>query len=80
MSRQDEADKRRWTGYERFDTVVIGGGQTGLTVGHHLVQRGQSFVIVDANERVGDSWRQRWDSLRLFTPACYDGLPGRPFP
>jgi putative flavoprotein involved in K+ transport len=65
---------------ERFETVVIGGGQTGLTVGYYLAQFGQPFVIVDAGERIGDSWRQRWDSLRLFTPACYDGLPGWPFP
>lgn len=65
---------------ERFDTVVIGAGQTGLTVGYHLRQRDVSFVILDANERIGDSWRQRWDSLRLFTPARYNGLPGWPFP
>lgn len=65
---------------ERFHTVVVGGGQTGLTVGYHLALRDQSFVILDANERVGDSWRQRWDSLRLFTPARYNGLPGWPFP
>ncbi len=67
-------------GRERFDTVVVGGGQTGLTVGHYLALRDQSFVILDANERVGDSWRQRWDSLRLFTPARYNGLPDWPFP
>lgn len=65
---------------EYFDTVVVGGGQTGLTVGYHLALRGQSFVIVDGHERIGDSWRQRWDSLRLFTPARYNGLPGWPFP
>jgi putative flavoprotein involved in K+ transport len=65
---------------ERFETVVVGGGQTGLTMGYHLAQRDQSFVILDANERIGDSWRQRWDSLRLFTPARYNGLPGWPFP
>ena len=65
---------------EHFTTVVIGGGQTGLTVGYYLAQFGQPFVIVDASERIGDSWRQRWDSLRLFTPACYDGLPGWHFP
>jgi putative flavoprotein involved in K+ transport len=68
------------TNCKRVETVVVGGGQTGLTVGYHLALRGQSFVILDANERVGDSWRQRWDSLRLFTPARYNGLPGWPFP
>jgi len=65
---------------ERFETVIVGGGQAGLAVGYHLVRRRQRFVILDANQRVGDSWRQRWDSLRLFTPARYDGLPGMPFP
>lgn len=66
---------------ERFDTVVIGGGQAGLSVGYHLSRRDRSFVILDANERIGDSWRRRtWNSLRLFTPARYDGLPGWGFP
>ncbi|MGH2534690.1 MAG: flavin-containing monooxygenase [Thermomicrobiales bacterium] len=65
---------------ERFETVVVGGGQAGLAVGYHLARRGLPFVILDANERIGDAWRKRWDSLRLFTPASYDGLPGMPFP
>src|SRR6266511_6287684 len=65
---------------EQFDTVVIGAGQAGLSVGYHLARRGQRFVILDANQRIGDTWRKRWDSLRLFTPARYDGLPGWPFP
>ena len=68
-------------GVERFDTVVIGGGQAGLSVGYYLKKRGRSFVILDANERIGGSWRTRtWNSLRLFTPARYDGLPGWRFP
>jgi putative flavoprotein involved in K+ transport len=65
---------------ERFDTIVVGGGQAGLAVGYYLVEQRRNFVILDAGERVGDSWRGRWDSLRLFTPARYDGLPGMPFP
>jgi putative flavoprotein involved in K+ transport len=66
---------------ENFDTVVIGGGQAGLAVGYFLKKRGRSFVILDANERIGGSWRTRtWSSLRLFTPARYDALPGWPFP
>jgi putative flavoprotein involved in K+ transport len=65
---------------ERFETVVIGGGQAGLAAGYHLKRRELPFVILDANERVGDAWRKRWDSLRLFTPAKYDGLPGMRFP
>lgn len=63
-----------------IDTVVIGGGQAGLAVGYHLARQGRSFVILDANERVGDAWRNRWDSLRLFTPARFNGLPGMDFP
>lgn len=65
---------------ERFDTVIIGGGQAGLATGYHLKQRGLPFVILDSQERVGNAWRTRWDSLRLFTPARYDKLPGLPFP
>jgi len=64
----------------RFQTVVVGGGQAGLAVGYHLARRGLPFVILDAHERIGGAWRKRWDSLRLFTPARYDGLPGMPFP
>lgn len=65
---------------EDFHTIVIGAGQAGLSVGYHLAKRHRPFVILDANERVGDSWRQRWDSLRLFTPAMFCGLAGMPFP
>ena len=67
-------------GSERFETVIIGGGQAGLAVGYHLARRERSVVIVDANQRIGDSWRERWDSLRVFTPARYDALPGWSFP
>ena len=65
---------------ERIQTIIIGAGQAGLSVGYHLARRGQSFLILDAHDRVGDTWRKRWDSLRLFTPARYDGLAGIPFP
>jgi putative flavoprotein involved in K+ transport len=65
---------------ERFETVIIGGGQAGLTAGYYLAKHGRPFVILDANERIGDAWRKRWDSLRLFTPAVFSGLPGLPFP
>ena len=65
---------------EHIETVIVGGGQAGLSTGYHLARRGLPFVILEANERIGDSWRKRWDSLRLFTPARYDGLPGRRFP
>ena len=65
---------------ESVETLVIGGGQSGLAVGYQLTQRGLPFLIVDANERVGDAWRNRWDSLRLFTPNFFNRLPGLPFP
>jgi putative flavoprotein involved in K+ transport len=71
---------RSTAGSEQFEVVVIGGGQAGLSVGYHLQQQGRDFVVLDKNERIGDSWRKRWDSLRLFTPARYSGLPGLPFP
>jgi len=65
---------------EHVDVVVIGAGQCGLSVGYHLARKGVKFVILEARERVGDIWRSRWDSLRLFTPARFDGLVGMPFP
>ncbi|MGH2450808.1 MAG: flavin-containing monooxygenase [Candidatus Limnocylindria bacterium] len=65
---------------ESFQTVVIGGSQAGLSVGYHLARQGQAFVILDENERIGDAWRNRWDSLRIFSPAFVSGLPGFPFP
>jgi putative flavoprotein involved in K+ transport len=65
---------------QHVETIIIGGGQAGLAMGYHLARRGRPFVILEANDRIGDSWRNRWNSLRLFTPARYDGLPGLPFP
>jgi putative flavoprotein involved in K+ transport len=67
-------------GPETFDTVVIGAGQAGLSAGYHLRKAGRSFVILDGNARVGDNWRERYDSLRLFTPAWAIKLPGWRFP
>lgn len=61
-----------------LDVLVIGAGQAGLALGYQLKQRGQSFLIVDRHERIGESWRQRFDSLRLFTPRSYSALPGLP--
>lgn len=65
---------------ERIETLIIGAGQAGLATGFHLRRRGRQFLIVDANGRVGDGWRRQWDSLKLYSPARYDGLPGLPFP
>ena len=67
-------------GSERFDTVVVGAGQAGLSAGYHLKRAGRTFVILDANDRIGGSWRTRYDSLRLFTPSWAVALPGWRFP
>jgi putative flavoprotein involved in K+ transport len=67
-------------GPERIQTIIIGAGQAGLSVGYHLSRRGAPFLILEAGDQIGDSWRKRWDSLRLFTPARFDGLAGMPFP
>lgn len=63
-----------------FNTVVIGGGQAGLATSYHLQRLGVDHVVFDENDRVGASWRNRWDSLRLFTPGRYNSLPGMPYP
>ena len=68
------------TRIERFEAVVVGAGQAGLSIGYHLARRGVDFTVLSNESRVGDNWRRRWDSLRLFTPARYSGLPGMPFP
>ncbi len=65
---------------EQFEAIVVGGGQAGLATGYYLARAGLRFRILDAGERVGESWRKRWDSLKLFTPAQYNTLPGMPFP
>ncbi len=65
---------------EHVETVIIGAGQAGLATAYHLRQRGHDCVVLDRNHRVGDGWRQQWDTLRLYTPARVDGLPGLPFP
>ena len=63
-----------------LEVLVIGAGQAGLALGHHLAARKAHFLLLDAGPEVGHSWRARWDSLRLFSPAQYDSLPGLPFP
>lgn len=77
---RNKLDATGSAGTERVETVIVGGGQAGLSVGYHLGKQDRSFVILDANERTGDNWRRQWDSLRLYTPRRLDGLPGMPFP
>ena len=64
----------------RYEVVVIGGGQAGLALGYFLAQQGRQFTILEAAQEPGATWRDRWDSLRLFTPVRYDSLPGLTFP
>jgi putative flavoprotein involved in K+ transport len=65
---------------QHTETLIVGAGQAGLSTAYHLRRRGRDSLILDAHDRVGDNWRRQWDSLRLYTPAKYDGLPGLPFP
>jgi putative flavoprotein involved in K+ transport len=65
---------------QSYDVVVIGGGQAGLAIGYFLKRQAKHFVILDAAPSIGSAWRARWDSLVLFTPRRYDGLPGLPVP
>jgi putative flavoprotein involved in K+ transport len=80
LSRETTSEEKEMNEVRSIDTVVIGAGQVGLTTGYFLKKQGREFVILDAGDRVGDAWRKRWDSLRLFTPSRYDGLPGMRFP
>lgn len=63
-----------------YDAVVVGGGQAGLSIGYYLQKQGLRFIILEKKDRVGTSWRERYDSLVLFTPRAFNDLPGLPFP
>jgi putative flavoprotein involved in K+ transport len=63
-----------------LDVIVVGGSQAGLAIAWHLAREGLRFVVLEAGPEIGHTWRSRWDSLTLFTPAQYDALPGMPFP
>jgi putative flavoprotein involved in K+ transport len=76
---QREPGAARDTGSD-YEVVVVGAGQAGLAIGYFLEQRGRRFVILEAANSIGSAWRDRWDSLTLFTPRRYSGLPGLPFP
>jgi putative flavoprotein involved in K+ transport len=62
------------------DVAVVGAGQAGLAMGYFLARQGRDFVVLDGAPSLGSAWRERWESLTLFTPRRYDGLPGLPFP
>ena len=61
-----------------YDVIIIGAGQAGLAAGFHTRRLTGNFLLLESHGRVGDSWRQRWEGLRLFTPQRYNGLPGLP--
>jgi putative flavoprotein involved in K+ transport len=63
-----------------IETVIIGAGQAGLATAQRLRKRGRDCVVLDHNQRIGDNWRRQWDSLRLYSPAKFDGLPSMKFP
>jgi putative flavoprotein involved in K+ transport len=65
---------------ERHDVVVVGGGQAGLAIGYFLARQGRDFVILEAAAQPAAAWRDRWDSLKLFTSNRYSALPGRSLP
>ena len=66
--------------HPRLDVAVVGAGQAGLAIGHYLAREGRRFAILEAAGSIGTAWRTRWNSLTLFTPRRYDGLPGLDFP
>ena len=65
---------------QHLDVAVVGGGQAGLAIGHFLRRQGRRFVILERASEIAPAWRERWDSLRLFTPRRYSALPGLPVP
>jgi putative flavoprotein involved in K+ transport len=80
MTAPQHETRKDQSGDQRLDVVVVGGSQAGLAMAWHLVQQGLRFVVLEAAPELGQAWRSRWDSLKLFTPAQYDALPGMAFP
>ena len=80
MSQDETAAAAGGRGDDTVDVIVVGAGQAGLAIGWYLARLGLRFLVLEASAELGRSWRSRWDSLTLFTPAQYDALPGMPFP
>ena len=76
----DQGELNKNGSSRHFEVVVIGGGQAGLAMGHYLRQQGRRFVIFERGASIAPAWRERWDSLTLFTPRRYSALPSLPFP
>jgi putative flavoprotein involved in K+ transport len=79
-SHETQSPPANGTVSDHLGVIVVGGGQAGLAVGYLLAQQGRNFAILEAAAEPAAAWRARWDSLKLFTPARYSGLPGLPFP
>src|SRR5262249_32328047 len=77
---ESELEEAEMEATEQRAVLVAGAGRSSLALGSHLQRRGGQVLLIDRNERIGDSWRARWDSLKLYSPASRDGLPGMPFP
>jgi putative flavoprotein involved in K+ transport len=80
MTAQADGNKDNSNGDRPLDVVLVGGSQAGLAMAWHLALQGLRFVVLEAGPELGHTWRSRWDSLKLFTPARYDALPGMAFP
>ena len=80
MSQDETAAAAGGRGDDTVDVIVVGAGQAGLAIAWYLARLGLRFQVLEASAELGQSWRSRWDSLTLFTPAQYDALPGMPFP
>jgi len=80
MSQDETAAPAGGRGDDTVDVIVVGAGQAGLAIAWYLARLGLRFQVLEASAELGQSWRSRWDSLTLFTPAQYDALPGMPFP
>jgi putative flavoprotein involved in K+ transport len=76
----DQGDFNNDGSSRHFEVVVIGGGQAGLAMGYDLHQQGRRFIILERGDSIAPAWRERWNSLTLFTPRRYSALPGLPFP
>jgi putative flavoprotein involved in K+ transport len=80
MTTHHQQEMKDPAGSRLLDVVVVGGSQAGLAMAWHLAQQGLRFLVLEAGSELGHTWRSRWDSLKLFTPAQYDALPGMAFP
>ena len=80
MTAPNDETQQALAGEQQLDVAVVGGSQAGLAMAWHLARQGRRFVVLEAGPEVGHVWRSRWDSLKLFTPAQYDALPGMAFP